>query len=52
MKSWDINLKNKAAVSSGILFAFSLSAYARMGGGMKGDQKGEMKQQGMMDKGI
>jgi len=52
LKRWDIKLKNKPAVCSGILSAFSLSAPARMGGGMKGDQKWEMKQQGMMAEGI
>ncbi|MBI5634753.1 MAG: hypothetical protein HZA15_14895 [Nitrospirae bacterium] len=31
-----------------VLFAFSVSAYSQMGGGMMGEQKGEMKQPGKM----
>ena len=36
-----------------VLFVFGISSYAQMDGGMMGEQKGEMKQQGMIvDEGI
>ena len=35
-----------------VLFVFSISAFAQTDSGMKVEQKGEMKQQGMMDEGM